>query len=57
MKFRVKYLPNKLSANDPDAKEEMVVVDASGKLEAAYAALSEFPDALIMRVMTPGETE
>lgn len=57
MKFRVKYLPNKLSANDPNAKEEMIVVDAGGKIEAAILALNEFPDALIMRVMTPGDTE
>lgn len=56
MKFRVKYLPNKLSANDPEAKEEMLVVDAAGKIEAAILALNELPDALITRVI-PGDTE
>ena len=57
MKFRVMYLPNKMDANDPNAKEEMIVVEASGKLEAAMVALGQHPDAMIMRVMTPGEKE
>lgn len=57
MKFRVKYLPNKLDANNPDARQETVEVEAAGKLEAAMLALNEFPDALIMRVLTPGDTK
>ena len=57
MKFRVKYLPNKLDANNPDAKQETAEVEAAGKLEAAMLALNEFPDALIMRVLTPVDTE
>jgi hypothetical protein len=57
MKFRVKYLPNKLDANNLDAKQKTVEVEAAGKLEAAMLALSEFPDALIMRVLPLGDTE
>jgi len=56
MKFRVKYLPNKLDANNPHAKEEMVVVEAGGKIEAAMLTLNDYPDAMVMEVL-PGEKE
>lgn len=57
MKFRVKYIPNKLDINNPNVKEETIVVEASGKLEAAMVALNHYPNATVMRVLTPGDTE
>jgi hypothetical protein len=57
MKFRVKYLPNKLDSNDFNARQEIEIVDASGKLEAAMLLLNKFPDATITQVLPLGNTE